>query len=202
MNTKIGVYVDGQHLYHAAKVAGQKFGLANARPDYDAVITRALRESGEILGVDWREIDVATQTIYSTSKNRTLAFDRTLERFGYTVKGYILKSDTDSFDWDVRIACDVLRDVLKPRVEALDEIVDAIASDEANVGKRVEEIVRDRTISSLDLVVLITGDGDFAHLVDDLEELGVRTLVLGFPGSTSSKFAGSRWLGEGELYGD
>lgn len=38
----------------------------------------------------------------------------------------------------------------------------------------------------LDIVVLVSGDGDFAHLVDVLQTRGVRVEVVGFEQSTAS----------------
>ncbi len=167
----VSIYVDAQNIWGCARGAGLKLGLRNARPDYDAIAKRAVKVAAEILGVDWRMLEVAHQRIYATSKKRTHAFETALDRFGYEVNTHILRSDTDEFDWDVAIAVDVMHDCQMHGAPRPDH-----------------------------MVVLVTGDGDFAHLTRKLDGSGISNVVLGYEGSMSSQFNTCVFLEEDTLY--
>lgn len=55
-----------------------------------------------------------------------------------------------------------------------------------DVGMTVDMI---RMASKLDIVVLVSGDGDFVDLIDYLQNLGVYVIVMAFGPSSSSKLA-------------
>lgn len=169
MKPRASIYVDAQNLYYSARIAGAQRGLRRAMPDYERIATEAIQAAAGVIGTDWREVEVARQRIYTTSRKRTLGFENALEHMGYTVQSHILRSEQDSFDWDVAIACDVMADC-------------AQSSD----GELV--------------VVLVTGDGDFVHLTRKLGSLGVKSVVLGYEGMTSSLFENTVLLSEETIY--
>lgn len=167
----ISIYVDAQHLYHAARSAGDALGLHYAKPDYENILVEALKAGGAELGCEWQTLDVVRQRIYSASRNRTNAFGNALERLGYDVQSYILRSDTDNFDWDTKIACDVMTDLL-------------------DVNDHLNHVA-----------VIVSGDGDFAPVLEaSRSAFGVRGLAMGYEGSMSSRFDRVVPLTGGTLY--
>lgn len=165
---RVAIYVDAQNLYYPARDFGRTVGIPDGRADYEQIAVEAIRAAADILGVDWRTVEVEVQRIYTTSKKRALAFESALENLGYTVRSQILRQN-DSFDWDVALACDA--------------VVDAV-----------------RDVGRTRIVVLVTGDGDFAHLTETLDGLGVRNVVLGFPGTTSLRFRNVVHLSRAAVY--
>lgn len=172
------LYVDAQHLYHAARAAGRELGRPHAKPDYDGILTHAAKGVGRVAGIDWRQVEFVERRIYTVSRNRAKAFEHALGRIGYSVQSYLLRSDSDAFDWDVQIAVDAMHDT-SGWLDAQGPCDDA---------KHV--------------VVVVSGDGDFVPLMERLESYeGVSTIALGFEGRTSTRFPRAASLPEACLYG-
>jgi uncharacterized LabA/DUF88 family protein len=118
--------------------------LRQARPDYEAILVEAIRlakarmESGDV--------EIVRQIVYSISRKRALGFEQVLSRLGYEVRNVILKSRTDSFDWDTQLAVDAVRDAVL-----------------------------------VDLVIIVSGDGDVAPILQAVREQGADVQPLHRP---------------------
>lgn len=158
----VAIYVDGASTYRAGLEAARR-EHAVGRPDYEQIALEAVKVAAEDMGVDWRTVRVRRQRIYVVSQSvRTLGFQNVLERLGYEVRSHILKSKTDTFSWDVEVATDVLGDL------SWDGLI-------------CPELT--------DRVVLVTGNGNFAPLVESLDKRG---LVLNWSCGMSSRFSADR----------
>ena len=160
---KIAIYVDGQHLWHAARRYGMTLGISRGRPDYEGILVEAINLAKEVLGV--ADVEIVRQYVYSVSRSRARGFEQALARLGYEVFNHIMKSETDAWDWDTQIAVDAVRDAI-----------------------------------CVDLVIVVSGDGDMAPLLKAVEEQGTRAIAMGFPGSSSSRFSDLRQLDERAIY--
>ena len=160
---KIAIYVDAQHLWHAARRYGQTVGIHTSRADYEALLGVLIEAAKKRTGDS--ELEIVRQDVYSVSRNRALRFSQALGRLGYDVHDHILKSSTDSWDWDTQITADAIRDA--PLV---------------------------------DLVIVVSGDGDLSPAVQAVRETGTDAVAVGFPGSTSSRFDEPILLDDRVLY--
>ena len=122
---RVGVFVDVQNMFYAAKK------LDGARLDYESILDRI---------VSGRRLIKAVAYIVESSEIDQSGFISVLEKKGYQVRRKELKSFMDGTakgDWDMGMAIDIL------------EMSDY-----------------------LDVVALVTGDGDFVSLVRLVKKLG------------------------------
>ena len=122
---RVGVFVDVQNMFYAAKK------LDGARLDYESILDRI---------VSGRRLIKAVAYIVESSEINQSGFISVLEKKGYQVRRKELKSFMDGTakgDWDMGMAIDIL------------EMSDY-----------------------LDVVALVTGDGDFVSLVRLVKKLG------------------------------
>lgn len=140
LTQRIGVFVDGQNMFYAAKQAyGSKlhFGKLLDYIERDRFLARAI-----------------SYVVYSPEGDQT-NFYAMLRSNGYEVRAKELKVRSDGSakgDWDMGMALDALS-------------------------------MADR----LDVVAIVSGDGDFVELVEFLKARGVRVEVYSFAYSTSEE---------------
>lgn len=137
---RVGVFVDVQNMFYAAKK------LDGARLDYESILDRI---------VSGRRLIKAVAYIVESSEINQSGFISVLEKKGYQVRRKELKSFMDGTakgDWDMGMAIDIL------------EMSDY-----------------------LDVVALVTGDGDFVSLVRLVKKLGPFVELYAFGHNLSSE---------------
>ena len=137
---RVGVFVDVQNMFYAAKK------LDGARIDYDSILDRI---------VGRRRLIKAAAYIVESSEIDQSGFISVLEKKGYQVRRKELKSFLDGTakgDWDMGIAIDIVE--LAPY---------------------------------LDVVALVSGDGDFVFLVRLVKKIGPKVELYAFGHNLSSE---------------
>lgn len=137
---RVGVFVDVQNMFYAAKK------LDGARIDYESILDH-------IVGP--RRLIKALAYIVESAEIDQSGFISVLEKKGYQVRRKELKSFMDGTakgDWDMGMAIDVIE-----------------------------------LASYLDVVALVTGDGDFVSLVRLIKKLGPRVELYAFGHNLSSE---------------
>jgi len=172
----VAIYVDSQHLFFAARAYGDRQGAGHMF-DYEGVLNVILETVRR--KYPNRTVRFVRQRVYIATRNRAQGFVNALTRFGYTVREHILRNNEEAFDWDSQIIVDVVADNLVP-------------TKPIPIGHAPELAPGDTG----EVVVLVSGDGDFAPLKQLLPEM----LVFGFPDSTSSKLPNVTFLDERVLY--
>ena len=140
---RVGVFVDVQNMFYAAKK------LDGARIDYEAMLDTI---------VSGRRLIKAAAYIVESSEIDQSGFISVLEKKGYQVRRKELKSFGDGTakgDWDMGMAIDMI------------EIAD-----------------------QLDVVVLVSGDGDFVSLVRLIKKVGPRVELYAFGHNLSTELRG------------
>ncbi|HLA38409.1 MAG TPA: NYN domain-containing protein [Candidatus Glassbacteria bacterium] len=139
-NVRLGLFVDVQNMFYAAKK------LDGARLDYESMLDHILAG---------RRLIKAAAYIVESSEIDQSGFISVLEKKGYQVRRKELKSFTDGTakgDWDMGIAIDIIE--LAPY---------------------------------LDVVALVSGDGDFVSLVRLIKKLGPTVELYAFGHNLSSE---------------
>ncbi|MFH1069624.1 MAG: NYN domain-containing protein [Candidatus Glassbacteria bacterium] len=139
-NVRVGVFVDVQNMFYAAKK------LDGARLDYETMLDHILAQ---------RRLIKAAAYIVESSEIDQSGFISVLEKKGYQVRRKELKSFTDGTakgDWDMGIAIDIIE--LAPY---------------------------------LDVVALVSGDGDFVSLVHLVKKLGPTVELYAFGHNLSTE---------------
>jgi uncharacterized protein (TIGR00288 family) len=134
-------------------------------------------------------IFIDVQNMYHSAKNlynskvnfagilKTAVGDRKLIRaFGYVVR---TKTGEEKPFFDALIKLGI-----ETRVRDLQEFFGGMKKADWDVGITVDAI---KTANSVDVVVLVSGDGDFIQLVEYLKNQGKRAEVLAFGKSASAK---------------
>ena len=134
-------------------------------------------------------IFIDVQNLYHSAKNlyqarvnfreiiKTGVSDRKLIRsFAYVVR---TKTGEEKPFFDALVNLGI-----ETRVKDLQEYYGGLKKADWDVGIAVDAI---KTSTNLDVIVLVSGDGDYVPLVDYLKEHGKRVEVLAFGKSTSSK---------------
>jgi len=137
---RVGVFVDVQNMFYAAKK------LAGARLDYESMLDRVVRN---------RRLIKAVAYIVESSEIDQSAFISVLKKKGYQVRRKELKSFLDGTakgDWDMGMAIDIIE-----------------------------------MAGYLDVVALVTGDGDFVSLVRLVKKLGPRVELYAFGHNLSNE---------------
>ena len=134
-------------------------------------------------------IFIDVQNLYHSAKNlyqarvnfREILKTATAGRMLIRAMAYVVKTKTGEekpfFDALVSIG-------IETRVKELQEYYGGLKKADWDVGIAVDAI---KTSDSVDVVVLVSGDGDYVPLVDYLENHGKRVEVLAFGKSTSTK---------------
>ena len=137
---RVGVFVDVQNMFYAAKK------LDGARLDYESILDRI---------VSGRRLIKAAAYIVESAEIDQSGFISVLEKKGYQVRRKELKSFMDGTakgDWDMGMAIDILE-----------------------------------LCNYLDVVALVTGDGDFVSLVRLVKKLGPTVELYAFGHNLSSE---------------
>ncbi|MBW1696464.1 MAG: NYN domain-containing protein [Deltaproteobacteria bacterium] len=137
---RVGVFVDVQNMFYAAKK------LDGARLDYESMLDRIVNQ---------RRLIKAVAYIVESSEIDQSGFISVLEKKGYQVRRKELKSYMDGTakgDWDMGMAIDILE-----------------------------------MSNHLDVVALVTGDGDFVSLVRLVKKLGPVVELYAFGHNLSSE---------------
>ncbi len=135
-------------------------------------------------------IFIDTQNIYHSAKNLFNAkvdFKRLVdflvgERNLVQVLAYVIQSDFTPKEIDFFEA--LINQGIKLRIKELQVYPDGTKKADWDVGIAVDVI---RFSSLVDVVILVTGDGDFYHLVEYLQQQGKQVEIAGFSQTTSVK---------------
>ncbi len=130
------------------------------------------------------------QNLYHSAKNlyqsrvnfkevlkEAVANRKLIRAIGYVVKSDVVEGETSFFEALQNIGIEL-------RIKELQVYPDGLKKADWDVGLTVDAI---RLSSSVDSIILITGDGDFLPLIDYLKGIGKIVEVVGFGRSTSSK---------------
>jgi uncharacterized LabA/DUF88 family protein len=132
--------------------------------------------------IDVQNMYHSAKNLYNSKVNfagilKTAVGDRKLIRaFGYVVR---TKTGEEKPFFDALIKLGI-----ETRVRDLQEFFGGMKKADWDVGITVDAI---KTASSVDVVVLVSGDGDFIQLVEYLKNQGKRAEVLAFGKSASAK---------------
>lgn len=140
LDQRVGVFVDVQNMFYAAK------HLYNSKLNFARLLEYIARE---------RRLVRAISYVVQTPDNDQSNFLAMLRSNGYEIRSKDLKLRPDGSakgDWDMGLA------------------LDALAMSER-----------------LDVVAIVSGDGDFVELVNFLKARGVRVEVYSFPYSTAEE---------------
>ncbi len=139
-NIRVGVFIDVQNMFYAAKK------LDGARLDYESILDLIIGKRRQIMAVAY---------IVESPEIDQSGFISLLKKKGYQVRRKELKSFTDGSakgDWDMGIAIDIIE-----------------------------------TARELDVVALVSGDGDFVSLVHLVKRLGPVVELYAFSHNLSSE---------------
>ncbi len=139
-NIRVGVFIDVQNMFYAAKK------LDGARLDYEAILDLIVGKRRHIMAVAY---------VVESPEIDQSGFISLLRKKGYQVRRKELKSFTDGTakgDWDMGIAIDIIE-----------------------------------TAKELDVVALVSGDGDFVSLVHLVKRLGPVVELYAFNHNLSSE---------------
>lgn len=135
-------------------------------------------------------IFIDTQNIYHSAKNlydRKVDFKKLIDiltgnRNLIRAFAYVIKSDYPSKEIDFFEA--LISQGLYLRIKELQTYPDGSKKADWDVGIAVDVI---RYSSLVDVIILVTGDGDFYHLVEFLQNQGKQVEIGGFAQTTSVK---------------
>jgi len=135
-------------------------------------------------------IFIDTQNIYHSAKNlydakvdfgrliQILKGERILiQAFAYVISSEFLHKEIDFFEA-------LVKQGIRLRIKELQIYPDGSKKADWDVGIAVDVINFSKLI---DTVILVTGDGDFYHLVEYLQNQGKQVEIAGFPQTTSSR---------------
>jgi len=135
-------------------------------------------------------IFIDTQNIYHSAKNlydakvdfkkliKILTGERKLiQAFAYVIRSEFTHKEIDFFEA-------LLRQGIYLRIKELQIYPDGSKKADWDVGIAVDAI---RYSNLVDVVILVTGDGDFYHLVEYLQNQGKLVEIAGFSQTTSTK---------------
>ncbi len=133
---------------------------------------------------------IDAQNIYHSAKNfyqRKVDFGRLIniltgERKLICAFAYVIK--TDLFSKELNFFSTLIEKGIKLRIKELISYPDGTKKADWDVGLTVDAI---RFSSNLDVIILVSGDGDFLPLVEYLMNLGKQVEVAGFGQNTSVK---------------
>ncbi len=139
-NIRVGVFIDVQNMFYAAKK------LDGARLDYESILDLIIGKRRQIMAVAY---------VVESPEIDQSGFISLLKKKGYQVRRKELKSFTDGSakgDWDMGIAIDIIE-----------------------------------SARELDVVALVSGDGDFVSLVHLVKRLGPVVELYAFSHNLSSE---------------
>ncbi len=133
---------------------------------------------------------IDTQNIYHSAKNlfnakvdfRRLVDFLVGDRNLVQVIAYVIKAEYSSKEIDFFEA--LINQGIKLRIKELQIYPDGTKKADWDVGIAVDVI---RFSDLVDVIILVTGDGDFYHLVEYLQQQGKQIEVAGFSQTTSVK---------------
>lgn len=133
---------------------------------------------------------IDTQNIYHSAKNlynskvdfkkliEILVGDRELvNSFAYVIRSEFISKEIDFFEA-------LVKQGIHLRIKELQIYPDGAKKADWDVGITVDVIKFSKLV---DVVILVTGDGDFYHLIEYLQNQGKQVEVAGFPQTTSVK---------------
>ncbi len=167
-NQRVGIFIDVQNLYHSAK------NLYRARVNYEALIEHLVGERQLIRSMAYV---VKSDTVLEAKESKMPDARRT-EVQNQNSDGRHLSSEAAFFE--------ALENAgLELRVKDLQVYADGFKKADWDVGMAVDAI---RMSEFLDVVILVTGDGDFLPLIDYVKwGLGRYVEVAAFRRSASAK---------------
>jgi len=135
-------------------------------------------------------IFIDTQNIYHSAKNlyeakvdfKKLVTILTGERKLVQAFAYVIRSEFTSKEIDFFEA--LVRQGIYLRIKELQVYPDGSKKADWDIGIAVDVI---RFSNLVDVVILVTGDGDFSHLVEYLQNQGKLVEIAGFSQTTSTK---------------
>lgn len=131
--------------------------------------------------VDVQNMYYSAKNLYSAKVDfKKLLHKAVMNRQLVRASAYVIKADTP----DEENFFDALRNIgYEVKIKELKEFYSGDKKGDWDLGMSVDMI---QQAKKLDTVVLVTGDGDFAVLVDHLKAMGCRVEVMSF-GSSSAK---------------
>ena len=163
-NQRVGIFIDVQNLYHSAK------NLYHGRVNYRELIKHLVRDRQLIRGMAYvAKSEGIVESFRSENATVPAHFGRGERPTG---------SEASFFDA-------LLKAGLELRMKDLQVYADGTKKGDWDVGMAVDAI---RMASFLDVVILVTGDGDFLPLVDYLKwGMGRLVEIAAFQRSASAR---------------
>lgn len=170
---RVGVFVDVQNLYHSAK------HLYNARVNFAQLLTSLVGPRKLIRAVAYVvKSDQMLEGVRLENNNAPTRVGRGASVASGTAEGRHLTPEAAFFDA-------LEKSGMELRVKDLQIFPGGAKKADWDVGLAVDAI---RMASFLDVIILVTGDGDFVPLVEYLKwGLGRQVEVASFSRSTSSR---------------
>ncbi len=166
---RVGIFIDIQNLYHSSK------NLYNARVNYKELIRGLVGERKLIRAMAYV---VQTEQILAAAAAKEVADGVERPSFAKATEGKATKSETTFFDALKQAGIEL-------RIKDIQIFPGGAKKADWDVGMAVDAV---RMADFLDVIILVTGDGDFVPLVEYLKwGKGREVEVAAFSRSTNAK---------------